>query len=41
MLSAYIEGLKAYYLQSDEVGMKQLEGLKRPSLAGWDWALVG
>jgi len=34
MLSAYIVGLKAYYIQ---LGRKQ--GSKRPSLDGWDRAL--
>jgi len=36
MLSAYITGLKAYYVQSEEQGRKQ--GSKGPSLDGWDWA---
>ncbi|KIL56849.1 hypothetical protein M378DRAFT_88746, partial [Amanita muscaria Koide BX008] len=37
MLSAYIAGLKAYYIQSEENGRKQ--GSKIPSLDGWDRAL--
>ena len=37
MLSAYIAGLKAYYVRSEEKGRKQ--GSKRPSLDGWDRAL--
>ena len=37
MLSAYIAGLKAYYVRSEEKGRKQ--GLKRPSPDGWDRAL--
>ncbi|KAM6492144.1 hypothetical protein JOM56_011868 [Amanita muscaria] len=37
MLSAYIAGLKAYYIRSEENGRKQ--GSKRPSLDGWDRAL--
>ena len=36
MLSAYIAGLKAYYVRSEEKGRKQ--GSKRPSLDGWDRA---
>ncbi len=36
MLSAYIAGLKVYYVQSEE-GRKQ--GLTRASLDGWDQAL--
>jgi len=36
MLSAYIAGLKAYYVRSEEMGRKQ--GSKRPSLDGWDRA---
>ena len=37
MLNSYIAGLKAYYNRSQEMGKKQ--GLKRPSLDGWDRAL--
>ncbi|KAF9030342.1 hypothetical protein BDZ89DRAFT_949763 [Hymenopellis radicata] len=37
MLSAYIEGLKAYHVHSEEWGRKH--GSKRPSLDGWDRAL--
>lgn len=36
MLSAYIAGLKVSYKQSLEIGK---QGLKRPSLDGWDKAL--
>jgi hypothetical protein len=36
MLSAYIAGLKAYYVRLEEKGRKQ--GSKRPSLDGWDRA---
>ena len=37
MLSAYIAGLKANYVQSEEKGKRQ--GSKRPNLDGWDRAL--
>jgi hypothetical protein len=37
MLNAYIAGLKAYYVRSEEKERKQ--GLKGPSLDGWDLAL--
>jgi hypothetical protein len=37
MLSAYIAGLKASYVQLEEKGERQ--GLERPNLGGWDWAL--
>jgi hypothetical protein len=37
MLSAHIEGLKAYYVRSEEKGKK--EGSERPSLDGWVQAL--
>ena len=37
MLSAYIAGLNAYYVKSEERSRKQ--GSKRPKLDGWDQAL--
>lgn len=37
MLNAYIEGLKAFYVQSQARGKK--DGSKKPSLNEWDQAL--